>query len=146
MRAFNENHWPIENAVCLNPGKKNAIAVFEDPNCGYCQKLDEMTLSKLSNTTVYVFFFPFLGEDSVYQSAQILSAQNPALAYRAVMVEGQRLDVEPTKEAMKKVQANIELANELGIHGTPAIYLGDGVGPFGFISYDNLKTKILAQA
>src|ERR1700751_3491748 len=40
------------------------VAIFEDPNCPYCKRL-EQEIRTLDNTTIYVFLYPILSDDSV---------------------------------------------------------------------------------
>ena len=49
------------------------IAVFSDPNCGYCKRL-EKTLQQLDNVTIYNYLIPILSADSALKSKQIWCA------------------------------------------------------------------------
>jgi thiol:disulfide interchange protein DsbC len=49
---------------------KRSIAVFEDPNCGYCKQFRK-TLQEVNNLTVYTFQYNMLAEDSVVKSRNI---------------------------------------------------------------------------
>jgi thiol:disulfide interchange protein DsbC len=40
------------------------VAIFEDPNCPYCKRL-ERDIRTLQNTTMYIFLYPILSDDSV---------------------------------------------------------------------------------
>jgi thiol:disulfide interchange protein DsbC len=46
------------------------IAIFSDPNCGYCKRLDK-ALQQLDNVTVYTYLIPILSPDSAQKSKQI---------------------------------------------------------------------------
>lgn len=79
---FDEKNWPVEHAFTTKLGDGSAkIAVFADPNCGWCKRLVQETLSKMENLTVYWFLYPVLGEDSVVKSAVILSSKTPHKAW-----------------------------------------------------------------
>ncbi|HNE61144.1 MAG TPA: DsbC family protein, partial [Ottowia sp.] len=55
----------LKNAITMVRGNgKRKLAVFEDPNCGYCKRF-EKDLQKVDNVTVHLFLIPILGEDSV---------------------------------------------------------------------------------
>ena len=56
---------PIKDAFTIVRGNgKRKVAVFEDPNCGYCKRF-ERDLTKIDNVTVHVFLYPILSQDSV---------------------------------------------------------------------------------
>jgi thiol:disulfide interchange protein DsbC len=59
---------PFESALKKVKGNgARKIAVFEDPNCGYCKRFRK-TLSEIDNVTVYTFLYNILSEDSVTKS------------------------------------------------------------------------------
>jgi thiol:disulfide interchange protein DsbC len=47
------------------------LAIFSDPNCGYCKRL-EKSLQQLDNVTIYTYLIPILSPDSAQKSKQIL--------------------------------------------------------------------------
>ena len=49
------------------------LYTFEDPNCGYCQRLTQ-ELTKVNNLTVYTFLTPILSQDSVEKSRAVWCA------------------------------------------------------------------------
>jgi thiol:disulfide interchange protein DsbC len=56
------------------------LAVFEDPNCGYCKRF-ERDLQKVDNVTVHLYLYPILGADSTDKSRAIWCAKDPAKAW-----------------------------------------------------------------
>ncbi len=50
---------------------KRVVAVFEDPNCGYCKTM-RRDLLKLENATVYTFVLPILAADSETKAKKVL--------------------------------------------------------------------------
>ena len=55
---------PLKDAVVWKTGTgARKIAVFADPNCGYCKRF-EKELSNVKDLTVYTFLIPILGGDS----------------------------------------------------------------------------------
>ncbi len=62
---------PLQDAVKTVKGNgMRKIAVFSDPNCPYCHKLEE-ALKSIDNVTVYTFLFPILSTDSTVKSKSI---------------------------------------------------------------------------
>src|SRR5690606_24487191 len=67
---------PLKDAFTLVRGNgKRQMAVFEDPNCGYCKRF-ERELAKVDNVTVHLFLYPILGADSVEKSRSIWCAKD----------------------------------------------------------------------
>ena len=49
---------PLKDAFTVVRGNgKRKMAVFEDPNCGYCKRF-ERDLQKVDNVTIYMFLYP----------------------------------------------------------------------------------------
>jgi thiol:disulfide interchange protein DsbC len=67
---------------------KRKLAVFEDPNCGYCKRF-ERDLQKVDNVTVYMFLYPILSADSTDKSRNIWCAKDKAKAWMDWMVRDQ---------------------------------------------------------
>jgi thiol:disulfide interchange protein DsbC len=52
---------PLDSAIKQVKGDgKRVIAVFEDPNCGYCKRLRQTTLKDTDNVTIYTFMYNIL--------------------------------------------------------------------------------------
>eukprot|EP01041_Mallomonas_annulata_P015123 gene15123-32077_t len=80
---------PLKDAFTLVRGSgKRKMAVFEDPNCGYCKKLHQ-EFADLDNVTVHVFLIPVLGPDSAEKARRIWCAKDKAKTYSDGMVNGQ---------------------------------------------------------
>ena len=59
---------PAKDAIKIVRGNgKRRLAVFADPNCGYCKQF-ERDLTKVDNVTIQLFLYPVLGPDSVVKS------------------------------------------------------------------------------
>jgi thiol:disulfide interchange protein DsbC len=64
------------------------IAVFSDPNCGYCKRL-EKTLQQLDNVTIYNYLIPILSADSSLKSKQIWCASDQQKVWNDWMLNNQ---------------------------------------------------------
>jgi thiol:disulfide interchange protein DsbC len=125
LTAIAFNDLPVKNAFTLVRGNgKRQLAVFEDPNCGYCKHF-EQDLQKISDITVHLFLIPILGQDSVVKSHQIWCAKDPAKVWQDWMVRG----VAPMGSAecdVSALQANLDFARKYRINGTPTLVFTDG--------------------
>ena len=71
ITKVNFNELPLEAAVKYVKGDgKRVIAIFEDPNCGYCKKFRK-TLQTVDNVTIYTFMYNILSDDSAVKSRDI---------------------------------------------------------------------------
>ena len=70
------------------------LAIFADPNCGYCKRL-EKALQPLDNITIYTYLIPILSPDSTQKSKQIWCATDPLKAWHDWMING----ISPTGKA-----------------------------------------------
>ena len=132
---------PLEMALKQVKGNgKRVIAVFEDPNCGYCKRLRQTTLKDIDNVTIYTFMYNILSEDSSVKSKNIWCASDRNKAWDDWMIAGK---VPPTTPAAcespnEKVLA---LGQKLRITGTPAIFFADGSRIPGAIDLKALEGK-----
>ncbi|MGB6007177.1 DsbC family protein [Castellaniella sp.] len=133
---------PLDHAIRQVKGTgARKVAVFEDPNCGYCKQLHR-TLEDVDNVTVYTFLFPILTPDSATRSRDIWCAPDPAKAWKAWMLNGEQ---PATADCPTPIQENLALGRKLNIQGTPALFFADGSRVNGALPLDALKKKLDAQ-
>ena len=114
------------------------LAVFEDPNCGYCKQLHK-TLTQIDNTTVYTLLFPILSPDSETKSRNIWCAKDQATTWREWMVNGK---TPATADCETPVKELLALGRKLMVQGTPAIIFADGSRVNGALPLGALKEKL----
>jgi len=134
---------PLKDAFTIVRGNgKRKMAVFEDPNCGYCKRF-ERDLLKIDNVTVHVFLYPILSADSGEKSRNIWCAKDKSKAFLDWMVK----DVTPpdAKCDAAAVARNFEFGKKARITGTPTIIFADGSRVPGAIGADRVE-KLLAEA
>jgi len=132
---------PLDKALKHVKGNgKRVIAVFEDPNCGYCKRLRQTTLKEIDNVTIYTFLYNILSDDSFVKSKNIWCAPNRNQAWDDWMLNGK---LPPTAPAACETpnEEIAELGKKLRITGTPAIFFTDGSRIPGAIDLKSLETK-----
>lgn len=133
---------PLEMAVKMVKGDgKRVIAVFEDPNCGYCKRFRQNTLKDMNNVTVYTFLYNILSEDSVVKSKNIWCAADRNKAWDEWMVNGKAAPVAPAGCATPNDKV-LALGQKLRVTGTPAIFFADGSRIPGAIDAKALEAKL----
>ena len=117
---------PLQHAIKSVHGQgRRALAVFSDPDCPYCKKL-EQELAKVDDVTVYTFLMPLeqLHPDSRAKADAVWCSKDRSAAWSALMLEGKV--PKKTKGCQAPHQVVQPLAEMLGINGTPFLVAGDG--------------------
>ncbi|MDP2261934.1 MAG: DsbC family protein [Hydrogenophaga sp.] len=134
---------PLKDAFTIVRGNgKRKMAVFSDPNCGFCKRF-ERDLMKVDNVTVHMFLYPVLGADSTEKSRNVWCAKDKAKAYLDWMVR----DVTPPAASCDAaaVARNVEFGKKARITGTPTIVFADGSRVPGAIDSARVE-KFLTEA
>jgi len=136
---------PLKDAIVWKQGTgARKMAVFADPNCGYCKRL-ERDLSGVKDVTVYTFLFPILGGDSPEKSKAIWCAKDNITVWRNWMLDGA---VPPRSMGPCDTAAlarNAELGRKHKINGTPAILFEDGKRIPGAMTADQIEKQLVAS-
>ena len=143
LSAIDFSALPIKDAFTVVRGNgKRKIAVFEDPNCGYCKRY-EREMQKVDNVTFYMFLYPILGPDSVTKSNNLWCAKDKAKAWQDYMVRDQAV-VAATCDTTA-IARNVEFGKKFKITGTPTMFFVDGSRVPGAIDAAQVE-KMLAAA
>jgi thiol:disulfide interchange protein DsbC len=147
LTAIDFAKLPMKDAIAIKQGSgKRKMAVFVDPNCGYCKRF-EGDVAGLKDVTVYTFLYPILGPDSIAKSRDIWCAKNPAKAWRDWMINN---TVPPSVGEAKCDSAALARNTELGqkhrVQGTPAAVFEDGTRAPGAVPAAELEKLLLAAS
>jgi thiol:disulfide interchange protein DsbC len=133
---------PLDNAVKIVRGNgSRKVAMFADPNCGYCKRF-ERDLLGVSDITVYVFLYPILSPDSVAKSKAVWCSPDRGKAWIDMMVR----DTPPALDAKCETPIDKVLAygQSKSVRGTPTIIFEDGERVPGAISIAEFEKKLVA--
>jgi thiol:disulfide interchange protein DsbC len=133
---------PLDSAIKQVKGDgKRVIAVFEDPNCGYCKRLRQTTLKNLDNVTIYTFMYNILSDDSSVKSKNIWCSADRGKAWDEWMISGKAA---PAAAASCETPNDkiLALGQKLKIQGTPAIFFADGSRIPGAVDQATLEKKL----
>ncbi|MGI9024026.1 MAG: DsbC family protein [Burkholderiaceae bacterium] len=132
---------PLDTAVKVVKGNgKRQVAIFEDPNCGYCKRL-EKSIHDIGDVTIYVFLYPILGPDSRAKSKQVWCAANRSKAWSDWMQSGTALTGEGACQT--PIDKTLELGKKLKVEGTPTLFFSNNKRVEGAIDTAELE-KLLA--
>ncbi|PUE57848.1 disulfide isomerase [Limnohabitans sp. Rim8] len=143
LSAVDFNALPLKDAITIVHGNgKRKLAVFEDPNCGYCKRF-ERDLAKIDNVTVYLFLMPVLGPGSVEKSRNVWCAKDPAAAWVNLMQKDMAPPAAQCNTAA--IDRNLDFGRKYKITGTPTLVAQDGTRVPGAINSTQIE-KLLADA
>lgn len=134
---------PLDAAMKSVKGDgKRVMAIFEDPNCGYCKKFRH-SLSQVPNLTVYTFMYNILAEDSETKSRNIWCSANRVKAWDDWMLNNKEAPkaAASCKSPHEKVY---ELGRRLKVNGTPTIFYVDGTRSSGMVDIKTLEERLTA--
>ena len=141
INKINFDDLPKDLALKAVKGNgKRVMAIFEDPNCGYCKRFRQNTLANVDNVTVYTFLYNILSPDSATKSQNIWCSADRNKAWDEWMLQGKAAPVAPNgcSAPNEKVLA---LGQKLNINGTPAIFFADGTRIAGAVDQHTLEAK-----
>ena len=134
---------PLELAMKTVKGDgKRVIAVFEDPNCGYCKKFRQ-TLVDIDNVTVYTFMYNILSEDSITKSKNIWCSADRSKAWDEWMLNG-KAAATAAASCVTPHDKVLAFGQKLKVTGTPTIFFTDGTRIPGAIDGKALEVKLAA--
>ncbi len=142
LTAIDFNSLPLKDAVVWKTGSgKRRIAVFADPNCGYCKRF-ERALQDVKDLTVYTFVIPILGQDSVEKTRAIVCAKDQTAAWRAWMLDGTAPPKVEGKCDDAVTERNLAFSRRHRINGTPAILFEDGSREPGAMGAEQVEQRL----
>ena len=134
---------PLDAAVKYSNSGSQKLAVFFDPDCGWCRKLHDQ-LKALDDVEVFNIMYPVEGlhPSSRTKAASILCATDPLAALDKTLAK-QTLPESSNalclKNADTAISQAIEFAQAHNIHGTPTLVSFDGRVRPGFMRAEQLK-------
>lgn len=136
---------PLQDALVYRQGSgQRKLAVFVDPNCGFCKRF-ERDLLVLKDVTIYAFIMPILGPDSIVKARDIWCSADNAKAWRLWMLGNVAPQRSMGRCDSSALDRNVEFGRKAHIQGTPAIFFEDGARKSGALPLADVE-KMLAAA
>jgi thiol:disulfide interchange protein DsbC len=134
---------PLKDAMVIQQGNgKRKLAVFGDPNCGYCKHL-ERDLAALKDVTIYTFIYPVLGADSDAKSRAIWCTKDAMANWRKWMIDGAAPPRAMGPCDTGAIDRNAAFGRKYRINGTPALVFEDGLRVQGALSAADLEKRLV---
>jgi thiol:disulfide interchange protein DsbC len=120
------------------------MAVFADPDCPYCQRL-EQELQSVQDVTVYTFLFPIvdLHPDARTHAEQIWCSADAPASWAHWMLD-RKAPAADTKCAESPVGKLVALGERLKIDATPTMFTADGNRYVGLPDVTQLEARLTA--
>ncbi len=146
LEQINRVDWsdlPLDKAIVSGDPNGKALAIFTDPDCPYCRRL-ENELKGMKGVKIYTFLYPLtsLHPDSRRKAEAIWCAKDRHAALTQVMIENKPIAGGGCTTPIDEIHA---IAKHMGIHGTPTMIAGDGRKFSGLKSAAELKKWLNAE-
>ena len=143
LRVVNAIKWsdlPLDQAIKITRGNgSRKVAIFEDPNCGYCKRF-ERDLLGVNDITVYVLLYPILSPDSVEKSKAVWCAADRGKAWLDHMTRDAPISGDTKCDT--PIEKNLALGREKKVQGTPTIVFENGDRVPGAITREDFEKKL----
>lgn len=140
IEALNGIDWaklPLDKAIISGDPKGVPVAIFTDPDCPFCKKLEHV-LPNVKGLKIYTFLYPLvkLHPHSRVKSETIWCSKDRHKALQATMLDGDSLKALTCKNPIDDI---IKLGTQLGVRGTPTIFANDGRKHAGTMTASQLE-------
>ena len=132
---------PLKEAVKVVRGDGSRVfAVFSDPDCPYCRKL-ESELTTVTNYTMYVFLYPIasLHPQARMQADAIWCSADKSQAWTSYMAGKQDGPINGSTTCKTPIDDVQHLAEYLGVFGTPTMFNAKGQQHQGYFSGSEME-------
>lgn len=142
LSAIAFDKLPLKDAFTVTRGKgERKMAMFSDPNCGFCKRI-ENDLLKVDNVTIYYFMYPILGADSVTKAEKVWCAKDKGKVWLDYMTKGAPIPDATCNTAA--IGRNVAFGRANKINGTPAMFFSDGKRVPGAIGAEKVEEYLNA--
>jgi len=142
LSAIEFSALPLDLALKVQRGNgKRVLAMFTDPYCPYCRRL-EQTLLQLDDITVYVFMYPVIRPDLADHSRAVWCAPDRVKSWlELAAAESPKVPTGGAKCA-NPVDKVLELGRSLSVRGTPTLFFANGERAGGGMQIGQLRAKL----
>ncbi len=139
VTAIKFSELPLDMAFIRVRGKgERKVAIFSDPDCPYCKKL-ETDIAKLDNVTIYTFLFPIesLHPGATDHARHIWCSPDRNKAWDDLLQK----NIAPTASpnCTNPVDKVIALGEHYKVIGTPTLVFADGLRVPGAMSMEKVE-------
>jgi thiol:disulfide interchange protein DsbC len=142
LSAIEFSSLPLDLALKVQRGNgKRVLAMFTDPYCPYCRRL-EQSLLQIDDITVYVFMFPVIRPDFADHSKAVWCAPDRVKAWLELAAAEKPKVPTGGASCANPVDKVLELGRSLRIRGTPTLFFANGERAGGGMQLAQLRAKL----
>ena len=133
---------PFDLAVKVQRGNgKRVLAMFSDPYCPYCRRL-EQTLLQIDDITIYVFMYPVIRPDYADHSRAVWCSPDRARAWLDLAAADSPKVPAGGADCENPVDKVIELGRKMRVSGTPTLFFANGERGTAGLPVGQLRAKL----
>lgn len=142
LTAIEFKSLPLDLAVKVQRGNgRRAVAMFSDPYCPYCRRL-EQNLLQLDDITVYVFMYPVIRPENADHSRAVWCSKDRARAWLELAAADRPKVPTAGASCANPVDKVLELGRSLRVTGTPTLFFANGERAGGGMELGALRAKL----
>jgi thiol:disulfide interchange protein DsbC len=142
LSAIEFGSLPLDLALKVQRGNgKRVLAMFTDPYCPYCRRL-EQSLLQIDDVTIYVFVFPVIRPDLADHSKAVWCAPDRVKAWLDLAAADTPKVLAGGASCANPVDKVLELGRSLRIRGTPTLFFANGERAGGGMQLAQLRAKL----
>ena len=142
LTAIEFSALPLELALKIQRGNgKRVLAMFTDPHCPYCRKLEQQ-LMQFDDLTVYVFMFPVIQPEAADHSRAVWCSKDRVRAWLDLAALERAKIPEAAADCANPVDKVLALGRSLRVKSTPTLFFTNGDRIEGGISTSQLRAKL----
>lgn len=142
VNAIKFESLPLDSAIKITRGNgMRKVAIFEDPNCGYCRRMEQDILG-VNDITVYVFLYPILAPDSMEKSKNVWCSADRGQAWLDLMLKNKPAAAADAKCDTSAIEKTLAYGRGKRVQGTPTIIFEDGDRVGGAMKREDFDKKL----
>lgn len=142
LSAIEFSSLPLDLALKVQRGNgKRVLAMFTDPYCPYCRRL-EQSLLQIDDITIYVFMYPVIRPDAADHSRAVWCAPDRVKAWLELAAAETPRVPPGGASCANPVDKVLELGRSLRVRGTPTLFFANGERAGGGMQLAQLRAKL----
>jgi thiol:disulfide interchange protein DsbC len=136
---------PLEQAIKVVKGNgSRKMAVFSDPDCPYCKKLEKQEFTAITDVTIYTFLLPLenLHPEAAAKSRAIWCAPDRAKAWYSWV--NNNFLVKESASCNAPLDKIAALASRIGVSSTPTLFFANGARLRGAYPAEDIEKALNA--
>ncbi len=142
LSAIEFSSLPLDLALKVQRGNgRRVLAMFTDPYCPYCRRL-EQSLLQIDDITVYVFMFPVIRPEFADHSRAVWCAPDRVKAWLELAAADAPRVPAGGANCANPVDKVLEFGRSLRVNGTPTLFFANGERAGGGMQLGQLRAKL----